>query len=165
MKPSWTALAFIPVFLLSIGLAQAEEYSEFDRFGLFNECKPMDLFVSLEINDSAKEKGLTLTKERVQTKAELLLRSARLYNEDATEVLFVHIHVVGGAFSVGVDYKKYLYDSASELFGYASTWESGSTGYGPGDEDHILSGMVTDIDRFLLKYLRVNEKACGQKSD
>ena len=69
-------------------------------FALFNDCKPVDLYVSLD-DDSDGE--TELTEARIQTAVESRLRSARLYDPDADPYVSAGAHVLtGGRFHVGV---------------------------------------------------------------
>ena len=150
--------------LLALLLAPAavgqDDKSEFARFQLFNDCNPMKLVVE-DLHDDAGKIGLT--KARLQAAAESRLRSARLYDSDATTAyLYVNVNVSGPAFSTSLQYKKLVLDLASVKNGYAATWNTGSTGTHGGDAGYILSSLSEDLDQFLVEYLRVNESACSR---
>ena len=134
-----------------------------ERFQLFNECAPIDLLVEGLPDDAA---GIDLTKQRIQTLAESRLRAARLYDAAARYHLYVRVGVLvsnnrrGGAFSVEVSYRKLLYDSVSDEYGIAQTWESTAYGMHSRDADYILQAVSEHLDGFVLEYLRANEAAC-----
>ena len=56
------------------------------------------------LSSRAAEIGLTVASLR--TAVESRLRSARLYDEDATPYLYLDVHVVGAAFNIGLQYKE-----------------------------------------------------------
>ena len=140
--------------------------SDFDAFGLWNECAPIGLFVGGLPDDAA---DIDLTKERIQTLAESRLRAARLYGEVALYRPFLHVNVGvlvsenrrSGAFSIDVLFYKHVLDVVSDRFGPAVTWDTGGA-YGThgGDAGFILQAVSERLDRFILEYLRVNETAC-----
>ena len=66
----------------------------------------------------------------------------------------------GGAYSIGIFFKKYLGDGVSEQSGLAATWETGHYGTHGGDAGYIMQIVSEYLDRFILEYLRVNETAC-----
>ena len=142
------------------GDATTQELSDYDRFKLFNECGPMDLAV--EDYGDAGWADIGLTVDRIQTMAESRLRAARLYDVTAFPILYVNVNVVTRGFSLGVEYRKVVYDRVSGETNYATTWESGSVGTHSGDAGFILQGLSEYLDRFILEYLRVNEDACDQ---
>lgn len=152
------------ILLLALLLAPAavgqDAKSEFARFQLFNDCKSMNLSVE-GLHDGAGKIGLT--KARLQAAAESRLRSARLYDSDATAAyLYVNVNVSGPAFSISLKYNKWVFDPASVKNGYATTWDIRSTGTHGGGATFILSSLSEDLDRFLVEYLRVNESACSR---
>ena len=152
--------------LVGAGLAQEPptSLSDFDAFGLWNECAPIGLFVGGLPDDAA---DIDLTKERIQTLAESRLRAARLYGEVALYRPFLHVNVGvlvsenrrSGAFSIDVSFQKYLRDAVSGRSWDAATWESGNYGMHSGDADFIMQAVSEHLDRFVLEYLRVNESS------
>ncbi len=151
---------FLLVLLLAPAAVGQDAKSEFARFELFNGCKPMDLAVE-SLNDDTGKIGLT--KARLQAAAESRLRSARLYDSDATAPwLYVNVNVSGPAFSISLQYKKLVLDLASVKNGYAATWNTAGTGTHGGDAGYIVSSLSQHLDRFLVEYLRVNESACSR---
>ena len=73
--------------------------SDYERFRLFSDCKPMDLLVE-SLKPKAAEFGLS--KDSIQAAVESRLRSARLYDSEAWNRLYVNINTTGLAFSVNV---------------------------------------------------------------
>ena len=69
-----------------------------------------------------------LTEESIQAAVESRLRSARLYDADASPYLYVNVNVVGRAFSARLEYNKTVYDQISTERGLATTWKIGSAG-------------------------------------
>ena len=130
---------------------------QIDCFDLFNGCEPIDLLVENLPEDAAE---IGLTKERIQTLAESRLRAARLYDADGGTHLYVHVNVVGRAFSEGLDYKKRLYDSVTGLSFRTTTWNVDGVGTHGGDAGYIMQIVSEHLDHFILEYLRVNEAAC-----
>ena len=118
----WTLLGI----LLTASTVQAQAVSGWDRFRLFNACRPMMLVVE-ELPSDAQAVGLT--RERIQLAAESRLRVARLYTESREKAnsayLYININVRGPAHSMSVRYRKRVTDLATNLNGFASTWHTG----------------------------------------
>ena len=75
--------------------------------------------------------------------------------------LYVNVNVVGRAFSIGVGFRKWLWDPSTDEFGFAETWSSASSGTtGASGGNFIMQALSEHLDRFVLEYLRVNEDAC-----
>ena len=133
------------------------------RFELFNNCQPMRLVVE-DLDDD--EAGIGLTEERLVLAVESRLRGARLYTEDSGRqpLLYLNVNVFSTAFSISLEYRKYVFDSASGEVGAAMTWYVGSTGtHGRTGAEFIVSAVSRHMDRFLTEYLRVNEAACSSR--
>ena len=138
----------------------AGEIPDFKRFELFADCRPMRLLVE-GLPDGASKIGLT--KEAIQAAAESRLRSARLYDSRASRFLYVNVNVVGRAFSITLEFHKRVWDFSSGIIQTATTWDSGSAGTHGGNANFILSSISGHMDKFLVEFLRVNEKACGKR--
>lgn len=143
--------------------------AERQRFQLYNDCKPMDYGVSLDLSDGESVQGLT--EKAISDAVESRLRAARLYDSEEPSYFFVYIHLldsqVGGrhtgwAYNMDVSFNKRVRDEASGTRRWASTWERGSIGTAPdsGTGEAILGSVRGYMDEFLAEYLRVNEKAC-----
>ena len=166
------AVAVAVVAGIQPGLALAQEDDLFtgpcsgaagdnDRFELCNACRPMELVVE-NLNKDAKAIGLT--RDRLQVTAESRLRAARLYTDSMSESnlanLYVRVTVAGPAFGVDVQYKKRLFDPVNGSGGIATTWQSSSTGTHGKNSGFIIQSVSEKLDKFLVEYLRVNEKDC-----
>ena len=160
----WTLLGI----LLTASTVQAQAMSDWDRFMLFNACRPMELVVE-DLPSDAQAVGLT--RERIHLAAESRLRSARLYTDSAEKAnrayLYININLVGRAHNIIVKYEKWVTDLATNSNGHATTWNTGSTGTHRQDtgfsSDFIIQGLSRHLDRFLAGYLRVNESACDTR--
>ena len=147
-------------FVLAAPSGAAEKVSQADRFRLWNDCRTMGLAVE-DLPKSATEIGLT--KEAVTVAVRSRLRAARLYRaDDGVPFLPVTLNVVGSAFSISVEYLKWVKDRASGISSGATTWARGSTGTHGRDASYILSAVSQHVDAFIDEYLRVNEAACGK---
>ena len=140
-----------------------------DRFKLFNRCKPMGLTVELTVEDlSPDATKIGLTKESIQAAVESRLRSARLYDSEAAGTadtdLYVNVMVLSSAFFVELKYRKPFHDLLSNQSGWATTWHDGALGTHGKNAGYILSAIAKYMDRFLVEFLRVNEKACAESS-
>ena len=147
--------------MLTPASASASEVSDYDRFKLWNDCKPMLLVVEGLANDAT---AIGLAKEAIEVAVRSRLRAARLYSEDSAEgawsYLYVNVGVVGSAFSITTKYQKVVRDTATELEYMASTWNIGTTGTHGRDSSYILATVAENADKFIDEYLRVNEDAC-----
>lgn len=157
----WIACSTTAIVLAG-GEALTQSTDElFERFGLFNDCKPVVLRIE-SLSSDASEIGLT--HESIQAAVESRLRSARIYTSDREQAsfafLYVNVTVVGGAVSWSLEFRKMVHDIASDLVLQASTWELGGTGTHGNDSGFILSAISQGMDQFLVGYLRVNESAC-----
>ena len=139
------------------GEGRAEESNPGARFGLFTECRSVDLVVG-ELDLAAIM--IDLDQQVIENTAEIRLRTARLFDSAAPLVLGVEVGVGASAFSVSVTLHKPVRDDLGQE-GYAVTWETETFGTHGDDADFIMSIVEKGIDEFLVKYLRVNEEACG----
>lgn len=132
------------------------------RFELFADCRPMYLVVESLHPDTPK---IGLTEEDIQAAAESRLRSARLYHSiRSAPYLYINVNVVGRGFSISLEFKKDVYDLLSGNRGLATTWDRGSAGtHGGSGANYILSSISRHMDKFLVEFLRVNEKACEKR--
>lgn len=134
------------------------------------------LFAVEDLTSDAADIGLT--EEAIKVAVRSRLRSARIYYDVSARSLFrrsylgrpqnfkrplflyISVHVVGAAFSVGVSLKKDFRDASSGETGSATTWETGSTGTHGRSGNYILSSVSRHMDKFIDEYLRVNAEAC-----
>lgn len=150
-------IAFLVLFGAFLTQVHAEEVTDSDRFQLWNNCQPMDLLVE-DVDDDGAQIGLT--RESIEVAVRSRLRSARLYDPDATEYLYVSATVIPHAFTVDAEYSKWLYDARIDDQGYAATWSWGSVGKHDNNKGYILSDVSEMTDQFIDDYLRVNSDAC-----
>ena len=166
------ALAALPI--------GSEAVERVKRFQLYTGCSPLWV-LAFVAGDDAKTMGLT--RDRLQAAAESRLRAARLYTEHrfgrideflssllagepdpkipkSPPYLSVATEVDGDAFLVQVHLQKTLSDPASGEESQATTWGSGRYGTHAGRAGHIVQLVAEELDRFLVEYLRVNEKDC-----
>lgn len=139
-----------------------------ERFRLYTGCSPLWLWVFVAGDDA---EAIGLTRDRLQAAAESRLRSARLYMSSETKLpkatdplrlpnLSVSAEVVSSAFLVQVELRKTLSDPATGEESRAGTWESGRFGTHGGNAGYIVQLVAEELDKFLVEYLRVNEKDC-----
>ena len=131
------------------------------RFGLFTECKPVDIIVE-SLNPIAPKIGLS--KEAMKYAAESRLRAARIYRKDADPYLYINLNTAEpNVFNLSLSLNKRLYDSASRHHFHGITWSVGLVGRHGGDMSFIMSSIQSKLDQFITEFLRVNEKACNQR--
>ena len=154
--------SILAVAVLVLILAPTGEATELEtlRFELFAGCEPVRLSVE-EVPPDAVSIGLT--KQVIQTTVEDRLRAFRLYNRQSFLFgphLYVRVSVVGAAFSIDLEYKKWVRELESERLGVATTWDTGVTGTHVRNASYILSGVSALLEDFLVEYLRANALAC-----
>ena len=109
------AVSVIVASHLLVGNGLAQEVSAYDRFRLFNECRPMRLIVETLDDDAL---AIDLTEDSIQAAVESRLRSARLYDSESTigAYLYINVNVLGSgstAYSLTLAYNKPLLDPVS----------------------------------------------------
>ena len=131
---------------------------EQERFQLFNDCRPMSVFASLDDEQGGAPSGLST--------ARLQAAAARLYEDDMVEAGFssltAGITVVGAAFAVQVIYTKLTEDAYGNA-GFAMTWTKETVGTHGQDSTYIMGAVTAGLDAFLAGYLRINEAACDAR--
>ncbi len=127
------------------------------RFELWNDCRPIDLVVESATGGPA---GIGLTEKAIATAVRRRLGAAGIYDPDGLAYLDVRVSVVGPAFHVGIEYRKWLKDPASGEEGSAATWISGSTGTHGGSPEYIMDSIAEHLGGFVEQYLRVNADGC-----
>ncbi len=106
-----------------------------------------------------------LTKDRIQTRVKLRLRSAGLtpgndFSKNRT-ALHVNVNVIGDAFSIAVEYKRWVeFTTGNRRYRHvAITWDSGTTGtHSRTGAAFIMNSLDRQLDKFLNAYLKVNQK-------
>ena len=114
-------------FLLTATASWTEEASErpsdWDRFRLWDRCRPMDLRVYVDEGATA----IGLTEETVTAAVRSRLRAARLYENGSESEFFAGVQMLGFAFQVNV------YPSVAENF----RWRVRSAQYLRGFRSHV----------------------------
>ena len=130
-----------------------------DVYELWTNCEPPNTFVWLNKHDATY---LDLTEEAIEIAVRSRLRSARIYMVGSTLAkLEVTVHVVSNAFHIDVALRKSLEDQLfSGISGFATTWQTNSTGTHGNNAYFILQVVSQHMDKFLDEYLRVNADAC-----
>ena len=152
-------LSLVVVILALAATSEAQSVEQrIKHFQLFSNCRPMELVVENLHSDAA---GIGLAKGAILASVESRLRSARLYDSDAgVPYLYVNVNVSGLAFSVDLEYNKFVFEPVADASGIAATWSLGLTGTHGRDASYILSTVSELMDLFLLEFLRVNDEAC-----
>lgn len=146
----------------------SETVDGYDRFRLFNACRPVRVMISS--TDPNIQRHLDSLRPMVESR----LRSARLYTENPVEsrngfldvrVTMIGLAGFGPAYIIDFQYKKLVTDEYGESY-HAATWpdrrfRSGHGTYGNAAYIHIKSRLSSFLDLFLAAYLRVNKSACG----
>ena len=154
-RPAVQLLAALSLLLAAP--AGAQKISAEARFELWNDCRPIDLVVESTIGGTA---GVGPTEPAIVTSVRDRLSAAGIYDAEGLAYLDVHAGVVGRAFHVSIEFRKWLKDPASGAEGWAATWISGSTGTHGGRSGYILASIAEHVATFVDRYLRVNAGAC-----
>ena len=103
-----TALALASFLAAVPALAQAVPAfaQNVNEFKLFVDCKPVHLVVE-EIDAEGED---VVTREAIRNAAEARLRSARMYDRQAINTLYIKFNVAGPAFSLRVEFYKWVVD-------------------------------------------------------
>ena len=90
--------------------------------------------------------------------------AARLYTDSWSAAsgafLYINVNVAQNSFNLLVEYHKRLIDPVSGETRAPGTWSSGTVGGHGGDPGYIGQSLSEKLDKFLVEYLRVNEKDC-----
>ena len=76
--------------------------------------------------------------------------------------LYVRVHLVGSAFHIEVEFRRFVSWPVTEgrkAAGTAATWSKGMTGPHNGSADYILRYLDELLDKFLNEYLKQNQVA------
>ncbi len=146
------------LFLLAFD-ARGQSVEWMENFQLYTGCKDVSLLVErIDPNDAR------LTETRVQTTVRSRLRGARIYTAEMVMnlyYLYVSVGVFRNAYSISVEFNKWLMDREfPELRGIAPTWSSSSIGTHSNDSGYILQNLGELVDTFIDQYLEINEDAC-----
>ena len=131
-------------------------------FELFNECRPVHLFVRVQDLENLLN-PVPEMEERISTMAESRLRAARLFDESrARDALVVGMSRFDDSYLVTVAFNRQTFEPVSGKWRSATTWREPDLRYRfPSYTSDSAMQIVSDgIDKFILEYLRVNESAC-----
>ena len=175
MKRITIILILIPSLFLATSL-KTEEVTRLNRFQLWNDCKPVGLFIIMsspqEIDKVLPEPARSnIRLERVEVYAAVLsrLQAAGLYSAEPLtsvfSVLIIIVSVIGESFEIETKYKKRLIDPASGESGMVDTWKLLDIPFlvprkHGRDSGYILYWISEHTDKFIDEYLRVNADAC-----
>ena len=151
------ALVALALSFPASGETGATAEGSWERFQLFASCERMAVDIG-HLGPGVREIGLT--KESIQAAAESRLRSARLFDSDATTYLRITAIAHSVAFALQVEYLKSLHDPLTGLVAAAPTWSYTFLGTHGRSSNYIMSSLSGLLDQFLVEYLRVNEEAC-----
>lgn len=145
-----------------------------ERFSLYRGCKPIGLGVHF-VPESFEKIGLTY--QAIFNRAELKLRSARIYETILPPVPpskgekakvdhiprdWLYISTFGNkyGFTIVVELQSWSTLPDYGISGPAITWNRVAGGTHGQSADFILSMISKLLDEFIVEYLRVNEKDC-----
>ena len=122
-------------------------------------------YVAVVIERLSVDAGrIGLTKDRIQTRVELRLRSAGLtpgndFSKNESS-LYVRVKIGGSAYSAAVEYKRQVvFITGNRRYRYlATTWESASIGTHARSRVYIMNALDQNLDKFLDEYLKANQK-------
>jgi len=122
-------------------------------------------YVTVLVEDvSADARSIGLTRDLIQTRVELRLRSAGLTpSKDITKnrvFLYVQVNVQRDTFSTSVEYQRLVESpTGNRRYRYfATTWESASIGTHARSRVYIMNTLDQLLDEFLNEYLKANQK-------
>ena len=143
----------------------AETKSE--RDALFDEyirralrtCGPINLAIE-PLSPEAQKMGLAVADLESIVKSRLL--AADVYDPETNHFLYVNINVVGYAFGLSLDFRRWIQD---EMIGdrYATVWDTETVGTSGGSADYIKNGLRSRMDHFMVEFLTANNSdVCGE---
>ncbi len=131
-----------------------------ERFSLFAGCKPMNLIVE-HLPDEAIQLGLGRDELTYVVKNKLV--AANLYRKklNPMSLLYVKVDARNGAFHVALEFHKWTYDPDIKIGELSPTWEMGWTDAHRGKDLLIVAVAAELTARFIEKFRKVNQEACG----
>ena len=142
----------------AVGWGAQDTDQEVQRFKLFNECQGMYLALE-DLSEHADRIGLT--KEAMQDAIRNRLGSDDFFSpEPEVPYLYVVVNVTPSAYSIRLEYNKWVYDPASDSSAAATTWLRGVAGSHGDDASYIISTLERQSSIFFLEYLRENYEHC-----
>ena len=152
----FVAALFVALPLSSTAASQADD---FDRFQLWNDCRPVAL-LAMPIPRAPGR----LTAGALETAVRSRLERSNLYSEDPNNAswayLIVGVNVLGPAFNVLIQYNKVMRDLATGLEFTTSAWQGGGMGEHGDRALYVVASVEQTADEFVREYLRVNAEAC-----
>ena len=146
----------------------------FPDFVLWNECGKMEVNVGIQNNVDE----FTIKDKDVNNMFESRLRAARLFsnienslNDNISFTLYIleisrgDNKAEGLSYHFQVRYQRIL-DLGYGEYSYATIWSDGGLGIlGIDGKSSLLQHISEYVDKFILKYLQVNEQACDNLND
>ncbi len=158
MRHMGVLVAIIMALVTTMHAGAAEKISDADRFRLWNDCKPVRMFIQVGVKAGA---DIELTEDAVALAVRSRLRAARLYRKGTgAPILAVNVNAALQGFGVPVEFNKIVHDAVSNEDGFGVVWKSGSSGSHAGNGSYIMSKVSEHMDHFIDEYLRVNEVSC-----
>ena len=143
-----------PINLVVGALLASANGDTFDMFGLWNDCKPVNLLPQGPVA------GLNKKGERI---ARRKLHAMDLYDKTG-RFLVLRIHVLSTRkrqpFNVSAHFLKPMIDLVSGTQHTGESWSSTSLGW---DTINIERDIAKKVDWFIQQYLRVNRDSCEKR--
>ena len=150
------------VLLLAIGTITGSATAADEE--LFTRCAPMEFVV--EKLDPEDTRATGLTEKSIENAVESRLRAARLFapreKQNRLQYLYIHLNIIGFAFGIEVELRRYLDNLGYGIPGFAAVWWAGTVGQHGNDGQYILGLVSMHLDKFIASYLRVNEEDCSR---
>lgn len=142
------------------------------RFALYNECRPMELVVDFGLS-RIEESPFTSLVAQIKKDSQKLLEEQGLLTGDPIDSNRAYLKIRGSfrdegdegySFKIYLEFNKLVIDSASGMENVVVTWggiRASGGGSGLDNENFIGWKASRIVGGFLDRYIRVNEKACG----
>ena len=116
-KDVWAVAVLMFLILIGMGTSSAKTAMATELFesGLFALCTPMSMDFAIA-SQPEMQTATGLTEKAIANTVEARLRAARLFGptleqfKDKDQYLFIGVNVVGDAFSIGMELRRYLED-------------------------------------------------------
>ena len=168
------AAGLVALLLASAAAVNGQSVSDFDRFQLYNACRPMGLRGGFGGSGHKDSFNFEMTTAPILPAVKSRLREERLYSplKSASNGAFLEVSVAIGEVSPDtathiafLQYHKPVTDPASGLENTAATWKQDmSSCCNSHDPESIRESVTYLVDRFLEEYRRVNGKDCRPPS-
>ena len=128
------------------------------RFNLFTRCQPRHLHVEVQVLVDDTLVPNEKRRREIYKFVERRLRTARLYQETAQNYLYVHVlQSPGKNYNLTFDFRKMLYDQATDSWDHAATYGANNLEYSP---EALIGGLSSFLDIFLEEYVEENKAFC-----